>query len=202
MDRDPHWIETGVAVTDSGRVGTDLEAIIAACKLAIAGDASRAVSLDAEVVLEMARRLRDPESMSGSDPDLAMKDEYDFSGCARGKFFRPDATVKLPITNDTSPENLDADADQIRSFVSTRLESMASRPRSWAGTREVFIVQLALLIEVSWIGCTKRDDNWQGMLVIMSDLCGSESGCVVPTDLLTLEWARDRVDIARKYVFQ
>ncbi len=187
-------------MTEPGRAGTDLDAIIAACRLAIAGDASRVVSLDAEVVLEMARRLRDLESMSRSDPDLAMKDEYDFSGCARGKFFRPGATVKLPITNDTSLEKLDADADQIRSFVSTRLESMASRPRSWAGTREVFIVQLALLVEVSWIGRTKRDDNWQGMLVIMSDLCGAESGCTIPVDSLTTKWARERVGIARKYV--
>jgi hypothetical protein len=131
--------------------GTDLDSIASACLLALDGDASRVVSFDAEVVLEIVRRLR------GLD-----------EGC---------------------------NASAVKSFVATRLESMASRPRSWAATKETFIVQLALLVEVSRIGLPKDTGKPDAL---MSDLCGAEAGCAVPSNLLTVEWARGRVDIARK----
>ena len=130
---------------------TDLESIASACLLALDGDASRVVSFDAEVVLEIVRRLRGAEICS---------------------------------------------APVVKSFVATRLESMASRPRAWAATKETFIVQLALLVEVSRIGLPKDAGSSDAL---MSDLCGAEAGCTIPSDLLTVEWARERVDIARKY---
>ncbi|MDQ7090529.1 MAG: hypothetical protein Q9M50_07775 [Methylococcales bacterium] len=34
-----------------------------------------------------------------------MKDEYDFSNAERGRFYRPDATLKLPVYLETDVEN-------------------------------------------------------------------------------------------------
>ncbi len=217
MDGYSYRIATGVAVTEPGRVGTDLDAIIAACKLAIAGDSSRAVSFDAEVVLEIARRLRDLQRPIPSDESSRIRTMIrglvlgairdDLEG---GEVLTKEAWEECESDEDRRAarsellllaEQIERPAgDQIRSFVSTRLESMASRPRSWAATREVFIVQLALLIEVSWIGRTESLDNFRSMLAITSDLCGAESEYDGAVHLLTLEWARGRVDIARKYL--
>jgi hypothetical protein len=83
-------------------------------------------------------------------------------------------------------------------FVRDRLLSMAERPSAWAGGQEAFILQLALLVEVSHIGTPERYGDRQQAL--LAELSGPDAGCAVPNDPVTPEWAKQAVMIARKYV--
>ena len=83
-------------------------------------------------------------------------------------------------------------------FVRDRLSSMAERPSLWAGGQEAFILQLALLVEVSHVGTPER--YWDKQQALLAELSGPDAGCAIPNDPVTPEWAKRTVQIARKYV--
>ncbi len=84
------------------------------------------------------------------------------------------------------------------SFVRERLDSMTKQPQMWASGKEAFILQLALLVEISHLGTPERyRDKRQALL---AELSGSDTSCEVPDDPITPEWARQAVQTARKYV--
>lgn len=88
--------------------------------------------------------------------------------------------------------------ETVRKFIGSRLDSMSGRPAMWAGSKESFILQLVLLAEISHLGTPERfSDRQQAM---MAELCGAATGCSVPIDPITPEWASQAVIIARKYV--
>jgi hypothetical protein len=80
----------------------------------------------------------------------------------------------------------------MREFVHTRLDAMRHRPSMWAGTKEAFGLQLVLLAEVFRLGAMTRSHEL--MLLIFGP------GNTVPRDDIDETWARDRVDIVRRYI--
>ncbi len=83
-------------------------------------------------------------------------------------------------------------------FVHDHLDSMAKQPLAWASGQEAFILQLALLVEISHLGTPERYGDKQQAL--LAELSGPDAGCTVPNDPVTPEWARQAVQTARKYV--
>ena len=49
-----------------------------------------------------------------------MKPEYDFTKGERGKFFRPDAEIRLPIYLDTEVQNTSSNGRRRRACLSAR----------------------------------------------------------------------------------
>lgn len=83
-------------------------------------------------------------------------------------------------------------------FVHDRLDSMAKRPEVWTCGQEAFILQLALLVEVSHLGTPERYREKQQAL--LAELSGLDLGCTIPNDPVTSEWVKQAVQTARKYV--
>lgn len=72
-------------------------------------------------------------------------------------------------------------------FIVGRLADMAARPTVWASGQEV-----------SHVGTPERfADRQQAML---AELSGPGAGCTVPNGPITLEWAKQAVLTARKYM--
>jgi len=86
---------------------------------------------------------------------------------------------------------------RILHLVDRRLDNMSRRPRMWAGTQESFILQLALLIEFSYLGKRRHDPH-----AVMMALCGSETGNCVPSGPITPVWAHRTAWIARTCVWR
>ena len=83
-------------------------------------------------------------------------------------------------------------------FVRDRLVSMTERPRMWARKQEAFILQLALLVEISHLGTPERYNDKQQAL--LEELCGPAANCAVTDDVVDEEWAARAVQTTRKYV--
>lgn len=88
----------------------------------------------------------------------------------------------------------------IREFIEERLTSMANRPTMYAGNTESFITQLCLLVEISWIGSNVSFYSSHKINSLMAELCGKEHGCVCPNKPIEENWAKSRVEIARKHL--
>lgn len=87
----------------------------------------------------------------------------------------------------------------VLAFIWDRLTAMAARPAMWADDQEAFILQLVLLAEISHVGISERFSDRQPAM--LAELSGPAGGCAVPNGPITLEWAAQAVQIARKYVF-
>ncbi len=84
---------------------------------------------------------------------------------------------------------------QSLAFIHNHIDSMTAHPNVWSGTQESFIVQLVLLVELSFLGKTK----WVPR-ELMTALCGPGAGNTVPNGPITREWARSTCEIARRFV--
>lgn len=83
------------------------------------------------------------------------------------------------------------------SFVHNRIDAMAARPQTWAGSQESFILLLMQLIELTYVG---KNEKWESRHAAMQEMCGPESGCAVPRGPVVDEWAKATCDVARKHL--
>lgn len=88
-------------------------------------------------------------------------------------------------------------ANTLRTFVEERLTVMANRPLMWAMTTAEFVLQLFLLVEVSWV-----EHGLGAFFHAELNKLGSElgKGNLLPNVPLDGDWAKSRVEIARKYL--
>lgn len=85
---------------------------------------------------------------------------------------------------------------RLLAIVFNRLDKMGENPRQWASGQEAFIVQLVLLVEMSWFIETKGTWN---PTELMSAICGVETN-TVPNGRITAAWARAAAAMARRFV--
>ena len=80
----------------------------------------------------------------------------------------------------------------MKNFVEKRLAAMRARPLMWAGTKESFGLQLALLAEVALHPRLEGTAMIAPMRELMQMLFGP--GPAVPVDPIDAAWAVERVD--------
>lgn len=76
----------------------------------------------------------------------------------------------------------------LRQFVDDRLVAMHARPGMWAGSKEAFALQVALLVEIV-------SEDFECQRLLKKFFPGSNS---IPSEQLDDAWARGIVEIARK----
>lgn len=93
---------------------------------------------------------------------------------------------------------------RFRSFVNERLDSMAARPMMFASNTESFLLQLMLLVEMSWVEIGSKSDKeiTDNNNNLRYALCGKSAICpnVPLNDDNWFNWSRTRVEIARTYL--
>lgn len=85
---------------------------------------------------------------------------------------------------------------RLRRFVDRRLTAMHARPSMWAGSKEAFALQVALLIEIASedFDC-QQPVKHSSHALLQKFFPGRNS---VPSEPIDDAWARDVIEIARK----
>lgn len=86
---------------------------------------------------------------------------------------------------------------RVLSFVCSRIDAMAARPRMWAGSQESFILLLMQLVELTYVA---KNEKWASRRAALNEMCGPESGCTVPCGPIVDEWAKATCDVARRHL--
>lgn len=88
----------------------------------------------------------------------------------------------------------------LRDYINEKLDAMATRPQMWAGTREGFVLTLVTMMELLFYDRPTPTSGIRATSELMHRLCGPSNFLVQRGDDVEQPWARERVDITRKFI--